>query len=348
MKKPTLKDVARETGVHVSSVSRALDPNARTPPADEMIRRIKEAADRLGYRPNRLAAGLRTKKTFTVGVIIPDITNTLFPPILRGIESVLEPAGYAAIIVNTDGLPERENRLLDVLQERGVDGIIHVAVLRHDPKVAQIAAEGLPLVTLNRRIEGSNIPSVTNDDDAGIEMALRHLLDLGHRHIGHIAGPLELSTGQHRLAAFEAACRKLGVALNPATVVSASRYDETEGARCTERVLDADPRITGILCANDRLALGAFDVLRRRGLLCPQDVSVTGFNDIPFLEQIPPGLTTIRIEKFEAGQAAAHRLLEMMNGHGHGEPTEIVLPVKLVVRGSTGPARRVADQQAGD
>ncbi|AEQ53638.1 LacI family DNA-binding transcriptional regulator [Pelagibacterium halotolerans] len=337
MKKPTLKDVAREVGVHVSSVSRALDPNARTPPADEMILRIKEAADRLGYRPNRLAAGLRTKRTMTVGVIIPDITNTLFPPILRGIESVLEPLGYAAIIVNTDGLPEREDRLLDVLQERGVDGIIHVAVLRHDPKVAQMAREGLPLVTLNRRLENSDIPCVTNDDDAGIEMALRHLMDLGHVHIGHVAGPTVFSTGKQRLAAFETASRKLGIQIVPAAVVPASRYDETEGARCTDLVMRANPRITGILCANDRLALGALEALSQKGLSCPRDVSVTGFNDIPFLDRIPPGLTTVRTEKFEAGQTAARLLLEIINGDGNPVPPETVLPVKLIIRGSTGP-----------
>src|SRR5580704_13291283 len=122
-KRITLKDIARATGVHVSTVSRALDPVERKAITEEVVNRIRASADMLGYRPNRIAAGLRTKRTMTVGVMIPDITNVIFPPILRGIESVLEPLGYASIIVNTDNKRDRESRLLDVLRDRGVDGI---------------------------------------------------------------------------------------------------------------------------------------------------------------------------------------------------------------------------------
>ena len=167
-KRITLKDIARETGVHVSTVSRALDPVERKTITDEVAKRIQAAAESLGYRPNRIAAGLRTNRTMTVGVMIPDITNVIFPPILRGIESVLEPLGYASIIVNTDSERDREVRLLDVLRDRGVDGIIHAAVLRSDPSIAKAAQDGLPVVTLNRKVEFSSIPYVINDEDAGI------------------------------------------------------------------------------------------------------------------------------------------------------------------------------------
>lgn len=335
-KRITLKDIARETGVHVSTVSRALDPVERRSITEEVASRIQAAADALGYRPNRIAAGLRTNRTMTVGVMIPDITNVIFPPILRGIESVLEPLGYASIIVNTDSERDRESRLVDVLRDRGVDGIIHAAVLRSDPSIARAAAEGLPVVTLNRMVENSQIPYIINDEDAGICEMLRHLRDLGHRDIAHLAGPQDLSTGQLRLAAFRNAAAILSLEFRPDLVTTARRFDEQEGARCIRELLASGRKFTAVLCANDRLALGAIDELREHGIDCPREVSVTGFNDMPFLDLIRPRLTTVRILQHSAGQTAAAVLLQLMNGDKAEDiPTETILPVEIIVREST-------------
>lgn len=339
-KRITLKDIARETGVHVSTVSRALDPVERKSITEEVASRIQAAADALGYRPNRIAAGLRTNRTMTVGVMIPDITNVIFPPILRGIESVLEPLGYASIIVNTDSERDRETRLVDVLRDRGVDGIIHAAVLRSDPSIARAAAEGLPVVTLNRMVENSQIPYIINDEDAGICEMLRHLRDLGHRDIAHVAGPQDLSTGQLRLAAFRNAAATLSLNFDPALVATARRFDEKEGARCVRELLASGRRFTAALCANDRLALGAIDELREHGIDCPREISVTGFNDMPFLDLIRPRLTTVRILQHSAGQTAATVLLKLMNGDKAEDiPMETILPVEIVVRESTARVR---------
>jgi LacI family transcriptional regulator len=338
-KRITLKDIARATGVHVSTVSRALDPVERKAITEEVVNRIRASADMLGYRPNRIAAGLRTKRTMTVGVMIPDITNVIFPPILRGIESVLDPLGYASIIVNTDNKRDRESRLLDVLRDRGVDGIIHAAVLRSDPAIAKAADDGLPVVTLNRKMEYSNIPYVINDEEAGICEMLRHLHDLGHRHIAHLAGPQDLSTGQLRLAAFREAAKKLSIEFRADLVVTATRFDETEGARCAQVLLSSEKNFTAILCANDRLALGAIDGLRERGIDCPRQISVTGFNDMPFLDLIRPKLTTVRIQQHSAGRTAANILLQLINPETSVDvPIETILPVELVIRESTAPA----------
>jgi LacI family transcriptional regulator len=336
-KRITLKDIARETGVHVSTVSRALDPVECKHLTEEVANRIQSAARTLGYRPNRIAAGLRTNRTMTVGVIIPDITNVIFPPILRGIESVLEPLGYASIIVNTDSDPDREERLIDVLRDRGVDGIIHAAVLRSDPAIARAVDDGMPVVTLNRKVDGSPIPSIVNDDDAGICQMLRHLRDLGHTRIAHISGPQDLSTGQLRLAAFRRAADDMNVKVNDELIQEASRFDEAEGARCLLNLLAKGKPFTAVLCANDRLALGAIEALRERNIRCPEQISVTGFNDMPFLNLIQPKLTTIRIQQFGAGKAAANILLQLLN-RTDTAPTETILPVELVVRNSTGPA----------
>ncbi len=337
-KRITLKDIARETGVHVSTVSRALDPVERKTITEEVAKKIQAAAESLGYRPNRIAAGLRTNRTMTVGVMIPDITNVIFPPILRGIESVLEPLGYASIIVNTDSERDREIRLLDVLRDRGVDGIIHAAVLRSDPSIASAAQDGLPVVTLNRKVEDSDIPYVINDEDAGICQMLRHLRELGHTRIAHIAGPQDLSTGQLRLAAFRRAAEDLDTEVDENLIVVATRFDEQEGARCLIELLASGKTFTAVLCANDRLALGAIEVLRERGIDCPRQVSVTGFNDMPFLDLIRPKLTTVRIQQHGAGRAAAEILLRLLNGETADDvDIETILPVELVIRESTAP-----------
>nr|WP_298688595.1 LacI family DNA-binding transcriptional regulator [uncultured Dongia sp.] len=339
-KRITLKDIAKVTGVHVSTVSRALDPVERKMITEEVATRVRDAADMLGYRPNRIATGLRTNRTMTVGVMIPDITNVIFPPILRGIESVLEPLGYASIIVNTDSERERESRLVNVLRDRGVDGIIHAAALRSDPSIALAAAEGLPVVTLNRRVEMSKIPYVINDEDAGIHQMLRHLRDLGHRRIAHLAGPQDLSTGQLRLAAFRKAGKELGIDVDDGLIVEATHFDEREGARCIKALLQSGRKFSAILSANDRLALGAIDCLREQNIDCPGEISVTGFNDMPFLEWLRPRLTTIRIQQHSAGRTAAEILLQVMNaGSSQGVPLETILPVELVVRDSTAHCR---------
>jgi LacI family transcriptional regulator len=333
---PTLKDIAREIGVHPSTVSRALDPATRATLTADVIERVRSAADRLGYRPNRLAASLRTSRSMTVGVMIPDITNMIFPPILRGIESVLEPEGYAALVVSTDNLPEREERLVEVLRERGVDGIIHAAAQRNDPLIPQIAREGTPVVTVNRRIEGGGIPAVVNDEEGGIRMLVGHLHALGHRRIAHVAGPSFLSTGQARLAALRAALAQLS--MTETAVAEADRFLETEGKRCARLLLDRGPLFTALVCANDRLALGAIEAVREAGLRCPEDLSVTGFNDMPLLDRIPPALTTIRIQPFATGRTAARTLLALMRSQGAEVAIETVMPVELVVRDSVAPA----------
>ncbi len=335
----TLKDIARETGVHVSTVSRALTPNARASLSPEVVQKVRSAAQNMGYRPNRLASGLRTKRTMSVGVMIPDITNSLFPPIVRGVESILEAEGYASILVNTDSDPGREARLYDVLRERGVDGVVNAAVERQDPAVEKLFEE-FPVVTVNRKVEGTSIPSVISDDVGGVTALVDHLRNAGHERIGHIAGPTTASTGVVRRAAFETVMRDRGSSSISDLIVHSSAYNEAEGERCADELLDRNTEITALLCANDRLAIGALESLARRGLSCPEDISVTGFNDIPFLDLIPPGLTTVQILQFEIGQTAAEILLKMMNGPTRHVPATTILPVTLIERGSVAPPAR--------
>ena len=291
----------------------------------------------MGYQPNRVASGLRTNRSMSVGVMIPDVTNTLFPPLIRGIESVLEPLGYTSILVNTDEDPDRERHQIGVLRQHGVDGLISGAAHRDDPALAQVAEQGLPLVTMNRRLDNPAVPYVINDEDDGFRKIIAHLYELGHRRIGFVSGPLNLSTGHMRMEAVKRNCASQGVTLAPENIAVASRYDETEGRRGTHDVLDGGTPVTALVCANDRLAIGAYAALRERGVSIPGDISVTGFNDSPLLEMIPPGLTTIRIQQFEAGATCARILLQLLKGETPATQGT-VLPVELICRQSTGPA----------
>ena len=339
MRSVTLKVIARETGYHVSTVSRALDPSTRATLSDQVVEQIREAAKRMDYRPNRLAAGLRTKRTKTVGVVIPDISNPLFPPIVRGIEKVLEPLGYVSIIVNTDGRRDREQEMVGVLLEHGVDGIIHAAVERDDPVLDDMRRAGVPLVTVNRALEDDSVPGVVNDDADGIEKMMAHLIAFGHTDIAHIAGPAQLSTGIIRLAAFRAAAQGHGLDIPEYHIAQATGLDEENGRRCGQALLSLTRPPTAIIAANDRLALGVFEAIRQMGLSCPEDVSVTGFNDYGFLELVPPGLTTVRVDKQAAGRKSAELLMQLLDDSDDPIERHVVLPVAPVFRGSVAAPR---------
>tara|TARA_E500000331_G_scaffold101534_1_gene98430 strand:- start:5982 stop:7004 length:1023 start_codon:yes stop_codon:yes gene_type:complete len=329
----TIKDVARETGVHVSTVSRALSTEASSSLSKKVVEQIRSKALEMGYRPNRVALGLRTKKTMSVGVIIPDIGNTIFPPIVRGVESVLEPAGYASILVNTDSDPEREKQFFQVLLERGVDGIIDAAVTSNDPTAVSFSSE-LPIVTANRMAVGSGIPAVVNDDKGGIYSMVDLLVNAGHQKIGHLAGPSHLYTGIARQEAFSSSMQDRGMEIQKGSIVSADAYSEPAGKEATDKILDICPNLTAILCANDRLAIGALDAIHSRGLKCPEDVSITGFNDIPLLDRIPPGLTTVKILQFDVGRIAAEILIKKMKEKSVPVPETTIMPVSIIERGS--------------
>jgi LacI family transcriptional regulator len=343
-RRTTLKDLAETTGVHASTVSRALDPRTRHLITAEIAERIVGAARELGYRPNAIASSLRTRRSMTVGVVVPDMTNPVFPPILRGIEDTLTPQGYIAMIANSDNDPERESMLIDTLRARGVDGLILASAQREDPAISRAVEEGIPIVTVNRKVDDPNVSSVTNDEASGMVLAVRHMIDLGHRAIAHIAGPRALSTGLMRCEAFLVALRTGGIAPDDELVTFSAAFNEVEGERCCRALLDRNaapgaPRFTAVVCANDRLAIGAIKALRNDGHACPHDVSVSGYNDMHLVDRIDPPLTTVRIQKREAGARAAAILLERLRDPKH-EAEHVVLPVELVVRGSTAPARR--------
>ena len=202
-RRATLKDIARAAGVHLSTVSRALNPLTRNLLTSEVVDRISKISRELDYSPNAAARSLRTNRTRTIGIVVPDITNPVFPPIIRGIEDAVAERGYLAIVANTDSRLNKEAEIAHLLHARGVDGLVLASVERVDDAVSRLSAEGLPIVTVNRRVDDPAVSSVVNQEDAGIREVLRHLASLGHRAIAHLAGPQAMSTGVERYRAFE-------------------------------------------------------------------------------------------------------------------------------------------------
>ena len=334
----TLRDVARVAGVHPATVSRALNEETRALVNEETARRVLKAAEKLGYQPNPIARGLKTNRSYTIGVLIPDLTNPLFPPILRGIEDRLETAGYTPLTANTDNDPERELLDLQTMRARQVDGII-AATARRDHRLHDALLDaGLELVLVNRRQEELPVSSATADDRLGMRLAVEHLLSLGHTRIAHLAGPLDYSTGLDRHDSFLETMRAAGLDPDPELVLVAEAFTESEGARLCGELMDRSREFTAIAAANDLLALGCLDVFAERGRRCPEEISVVGFNDMPFAARFQPPLTTIHIPHYEIGKAAGELMLERLQ-EGDSPPREIRLEPRLVVRESTAPPR---------
>jgi LacI family transcriptional regulator len=336
-KRVTLREVAQTAGVHISTVSRALDPNTRHLINSEIVARIVKISQDLDYRRNAAAFSLKTNQTRTIGVIVPDITNAIFPPIIRGIEDSLATGGYLAIVGNTDGVHEREQNLLATFLARGVDGLILASVEREDDAVERAASENTPIVTVNRQVDRDNVSSVAHDETEGIRRVLTHLASLGHRKIAMIAGPQTSSTGARRYAAFQQFRSALRLEIDERLVVFAASYNEASGEQGVEELIAVGADFTAVVCGNDRLAVGAIATLARLKLKCPEDISVTGYNDMSMMDRIDPPLTTVRIQQYRMGREAGAMLQRMIGGQTQAQ--HIVLPVELMIRGSTA-ARR--------
>ena len=327
----TIADVARAAGVHASTVSRALNPATRGMVTDAVAARVTEVADRLGWRPSALAAGLRTRRSRTIGILVPDLVNPIFPPIVRAAETLLAARGYATLVANTDNDPAREELLINRMAEHLVDGLMLASAAEGTRAIGLCAHWRIPAVLINRRLPGVACSAVTNDDRHGIGLAVGHLVALGHRRIAHLAGPPGVSTAIDRRAGFFESLGAAGLA--PAAVVDAEAYTRDAGRAAMERLLDG-PAFTAVVVANDMLCLGVYDVLKARGKRAGADVSVTGFNDMPFVDLIDPPLTTIRIQHAAMGREAAETLLAAM-AEPEAPLSDIRLVPELVVRSST-------------
>ena len=329
----TITDVARASNVHVSTVSRVLNGRELSL-LPETRERVISAATRLGYRPSALARGLRLRRTFTLGMLVPDITNPVFPSIIKGVEGAAHARGYHLILCNTEDSFEREASYLRVLREWRVDGILIASSSTAESTIAELRREKFPFVLLNSASRPSDDLAVMPDNRQGASAAIDHLIQLGHRRIGLIAAPQTTTTGQERLLAARATLRRHHLAHEDALVSVADSFSEESGYRAARRLLLDDEPPTAIFGANDLIALGAIRLAREIGLAVPRDLSVIGFNDIPQSQLFDPPLTTVHVPQEEMGLLAASLLVNHLEGR-RIERRQVVLETQLVVRGST-------------
>ncbi|MFP3913271.1 MAG: LacI family DNA-binding transcriptional regulator [Actinomycetota bacterium] len=329
---PTLRDIAREAGVHVSTVSRILNGQAAagriTPQTEE---RIREIAERLGYRRNTVARALRTRRTLVVGMVVPDVSNLHQAGITRAAGDALTEGGYSLLLASSGDDLERARSQVAAMLGAQVDGLLYGVAREEDPVLRRVVDSGTPVVLFNRG--AGDLPSVLPDDGLGIRQAVEHLLELGHRRIVYVGGAEDVASNINRMAAFDSVLAEAALEGGHAL---AGRFTEEEGSRVMAQLLEGGAEMTAVVAGNDRLALGVIDAIGDAGLACPGDISVVGFNDMPYADRVSPPLTTVRVPIHDVGHRAASLLLDLI-GNPQAAPRHILVQPQLVRRDSTGP-----------
>ncbi len=341
----TIQDVAARAGVSTATVSRILSGASRSRPKTRA--RVLEAVEELDYRPSGIARSLKLRKTRTLGLIVTDIANPYFPELVKAVEDATWERGYALLLCNAVEDPEREAGYLELLAERRVDGIIVAASRIGEHHAGWLARRPVPVVLLNCETDLAGVPAVLSDNRAGGRLATEHLLSLGHRRIGHLAGPPSAAAAELRLAGSREALAAAG--LDPAGLLVAQGDGHISGGeRAMGELLAADLAMTGVTCYNDLTAIGAIRALRTRGLAVPGDVSIVGFDDLDLSAYIEPPLTTITQQKVRMARWAVERLVAELSEPSRpgarptaaAEPLDrnahvVHVPVALHVRAST-------------
>ncbi|HUF09043.1 MAG TPA: LacI family DNA-binding transcriptional regulator [Rhodothermales bacterium] len=331
----TLKDVAREAGVHISTASRALNPTKSGVVSPSTVLRVQEAAKRLNYRAHPVARGLRTNRTLTIGVVIPDLENPLFGPLIAGSQTELAGHGYSVVIGNAEqnGLDTR--KVVNDLLDHKVDGVIIASAARSDTWLSGLVERGVAIVLVNRILDDLSLPAVVCDDVTGIGLAVKHLYALGHRRIGHVAGPSSVSTGAIRRDAFRLWMTKLDLLSQRDQVEEANWFQADAGQEAAVRLMEKWNGITALVAANDLIALGCYRAVNHMRKRVGIDISVTGYNDIPLLALMQPPLTTVRVPYRDMGRRAALLMLEQLSSPQERSPSRLEFLPSMVLREST-------------
>uniref|UniRef100_A0A831TI76 LacI family transcriptional regulator n=1 Tax=Thermorudis peleae TaxID=1382356 RepID=A0A831TI76_9BACT len=325
----TIRRVAREAGVSVTTVSNYL--NGRHSQMSAATReRVREAIERLGYHPNHVARSLATRRTATIGLIISELTNALYPPVILGAEAACRQAQYSLLLANAPDAGS-ERRAVELMRRKQVDGLILFSVSFIDianEHLLRAHEEGVPIVVINRTMpEGAPIPRVVLDNFRGAYLATRHLVELGHRRIAHIAGPSNRFTGLDRRGGYLAALAEAGLESDPRLVVEGD-YSFESGYQGMRTLLDHRP--SAVFVGGDAMALGALRAIRDSGLRVPDDLSLVAFGNPDFVHYATPALTTVDLPIVEAGQIAVELLLERIAVPEKPEETRVLEPGLLV------------------
>lgn len=335
-----IKDVAQHLGISTSTVSRALNPKTSNMISSDVVSKVKRAAEKLGYTMDFAAASLRNQRTYTVGVIIPDILNPVFPPIIKGIQEHLAKHDFVTFTLFTNNDQDEAIVEMRKLVSRRVDGVIIASAFLQDASVNFCIDNHIPLVTVNRSIkDGHLIHQVMDDENHGIQLAIDHLVALGHTHIVHLAGPQNVLQGIKRKEAFIHHCHAQNI---QGDIIDTEAFSVEAGNSAAKVFLADKCEATAIIAGNDLIAVGAIQHLLANNISVPEQVSVVGYNGMPFAEMLSPALTTVAIPTEQMGQQAARLLLNAIEDQ-EAPRQKVLLAPKLEVRASTGspPQHRV-------
>jgi LacI family transcriptional regulator len=328
----TMKEVALRAGVSTATVSRSLDAASSVRPATR--ERVLKAVAELDYQLNHLPRNMRQRSSRTLGLVITDIANPFFTAIVRGCEDIAQSQGYSFLLANTDEDAAKEEQTLRTMASERVGGVILASADEASEPIRRLIASGIPVVALDRRINGVAVDTVTSDNEGGAYDATKHLLDLGHARIGMVGGPQLVSSTRERTAGYTRALRSQGFT---DTLIRAADLRERGGYLATLDLLDSALRPTAIFSANNQMTIGVLAAIRDRGLRIPEDISLIGFDDLPTAAVLTPPLTVVAQPTYQLGARAAELLLTRVQ-HPEAPVREIVLAPHLVLRASTGPA----------
>lgn len=333
---PTITEVAARAGVSTATVSRVFAESARV--SSELRQRVHQAARHLGYQPSRVARSLRLGSTLTVGVIIPDLQNPFFTAVVRGIDNSLQAAGYTLLLANSDEVPAREERMLATFRAEGVAGLIFVPIAAHRGEYRHLLHPPLPVVAIDRLPPGIRVDLVTVDNIDASRRAVAHLLALGHRRVGLVAGPERHSTAHDRHEGYAKALADAGLPVQP-DLVAPGDFREAGGYAAMLALLDRPDPPRAVFVANNLMTEGALRAIVERRRRIPDDVALVCFDDLPWATVIDPPLTAVAQPAHEIGAAAAELLLARI-----AEPDRpvrhVVLETTLIVRASCGAVPR--------
>ena len=326
-----MKDVAELAEVSVSTVSHVLNGTRKV--SEETRGGVLAAVEELGYRPNLLAKGLKTRRTFTIGLLISDIQNAFFTSLVRGVEDEALSRGYHLFLCNTDEDPGREDEYVTELAKKRVDGLMVAPSARREDYVRRLRAEGVPFVFVDREVEGVEADVVSVDNKTGMGLIAEHLVGLGHRRIGMISGPLDKASGFERYTGLKEALDDLGAPLEEG-LVRFGDFRTTGGMEAARGLMGLPSPPTALVIANNQMTLGAMLAAKEAGLVIPKDISLVGFDDPEWAPLADPPLTALAQPTYEMGVRAAELLLDRIE-NGGGETSRLLLRPWLEVREST-------------
>ena len=327
-----MKDVAELARVSVSTVSHVLNGTRKV--SEETRGGVLAAVEELGYRPNLLAKGLKTRRTFTIGLLISDIQNSFFTSVVRGVEDVALSRGYHLFLCNTDEDPGREDEYITELAKKRVDGLMVAPSARRESHVERLRDEGVPFVFVDRDVEGVDADIVSVDNRAGMRLIAEHLVGLGHRRIGMISGPLDKASGYERHLGLRDGLADLGVELEN-SLVCFGDFRTASGREGARELLSLPSPPTALVTANNQMTLGALLAISEMGLSVPGDISVVGFDDPEWAPLTDPPLTTLAQPTYEMGVRAAKLLLDRIEAGPGAENRKVLLEPWLIAREST-------------